>query len=725
MPELYELQQARLLESFGAFNPATAAMQTDDRAERVPIARVTSGFFAVLGIRPQLGRAFGGEEDLEGNDLVALVSAEAFHRMFGGDPASVGRSVTLDGRSRRIVGVLPEGFAYGGAHDFFIPYGFTQAQRLSEFGFHYLEVLAKLRPGVSRETARKELEQLSMRMSEAHPQNYPPEMRSMLQLQPLRDRFVASSREPILVLFGAVLLVLLIACANVANLLLARAAAREREFLRAALGAERMRIVRQLLTEGLLLSALGAVLGILLAAWGLDALVAAAPRQIGQLGQVGVDGAVLGFSAGLTIATTMVFALVPALRATRVDLAASLKDAGRGTADVPSARLRAALVVVQVAVSLFLLAGAGLLLRSYEQLLRVSPGFDPDGAVTAELRPAGPAYADAAARERYFEDALRTAATLPGVMAAGGISVLPTRGKYGQTYDAIEGYEPPAGAPMPTDEFRCVLPGYFAAMRQHLVAGRDFSAADDARAPAVVLVNEAWARRYFPGRDVIGRRIQIDTDRWPRAWRTIVGVVSDARDYGLDEPVPPIFYFAAAQEPPDRMTLIVRGRIRPGELREPLARIDPSQPVDRVSPLRDVLAESLAARRFPLRLLGVFAALALVLSAVGIYGVTAYAVAQRTREIGVRMAIGASAGEVVRMVLASALRTVGLGLCIGTAGALVAGRLIASQLYGVNARDPLTFAAIAGLLGAVALAASGIPAMRAARIDPIAALRAE
>jgi predicted permease len=490
------------------------------------------------------------------------------------------------------------------------------------------------------------------------------------------------------------------------------------------LGAGRARIVRQLLTEGLLLSALGATLGVLLASWGLDALLAAAPRQIRDLAEVRVDKLVLAFSAALTVATTVVFALVPALRASRVDLAASLKDGGHGTAGVPAARLRTALIMAQVAVSLFLLVGAGLLLRSFAQVLRVSPGFDPEGAIAAELAPAGPAYADADVRERYFESALRAAAGIPGVTAAGGISVIPTRGKWGQTY-SIEGYELRPGEPLPTDEFRAVLPGYFAAMRQPIMAGREFTAADDAKASNVVLVNEAWVRRYFPGRDVIGRRINVDTDRHRDAWRTIVGVVGDAREYGLDEPVPPVFYFAAAQEPPDFITIVVRGRVTPAAVGDALSRVDPAQPVSRVLPLQDVLATSLAARKFPLQLLGVFAALALLLSAVGIYGVTAYAVAQRTREIGVRMAIGASAGNVVRMVLASALRTVAVGLAIGAVAALAAARLISSQLYGVSARDPVTFAAIAGLLLAVALAASGIPALRAARIDPMAALRAE
>jgi putative ABC transport system permease protein len=324
---------------------------------------------------------------------------------------------------------------------------------------------------------------------------------------------------------------------------------------------------------------------------------------------------------------------------------------------------------------------------------------------------------------RYFEEAVRAVSALPGARQAGGIDVLPTRGNYSLSY-FIEGYEPRPGEPQPSDQIRRAMPGYFAAMRQPVVAGREFTAADDAKAPSVALVNEAWVRRYFPGKDVVGRRIRLDSKR-AGGWRIIVGVVSDARERGLDRPSPPVYYFAAAQMPPEQMMLVVRGQVAPALLRDALSRIDPSQPVDKVSTLSDLLSSSLAPRRFPLQLLAVFAALALVLSAVGIYGVTAYSVAQRTREIGVRMAIGASATNVLRMVLGGALQTVALGLCIGTAAALAAGRLITSQLYGVSARDPLTYAAIAALLGVVALAASGIPALRATRIDPMAALRTE
>jgi putative ABC transport system permease protein len=649
----------------------------------------------------------------------------------------VGQSVTLNGKPYQVVGVLPERFSYAGQRDFYIPFGFTPAQLSTERGFRRLEVVARLRPGVTLAAAQKGLNELAARIRQEHPNNYPKEFGWGLMTEPIRDRFVATSREPLLVLLGAVLLVLLIACANVANLLLARAAQRSREFaVRLAIGAGRARIVRQLLTEGFLMALIGAALGVLLAVWGLEALLAAAPRQIRELAGVRLSGAVLFFSTVLTVATTLLFALVPALRASRVDLASALKDGSRGTGGATATRLRSVLVAAQVAISLVLLVGAGLLLRSFARLLDVSPGFDVNGAVTAVLSPGGPAYENQqatptpesevrdAARRHYFQEGLRVAAELPGVESAGGIDRLPNAGnRLSQTY-FIEGQELRPGEPNPTDDMRFVLPGYFAAMRQQLIAGRGFTTADDPRAGPVALVNEAWVRRYFPGREVIGRRFRIDeTDE--KRWRTIVGVVGDTREAGLDKPPVPVFYLSALQDPPDRMTIVVRGRVTVASLRDALSRVDPTQPVDKVQPLAEVLSASIATRRFPLQLLGAFAALAVVLSALGIYGVTSYAVAQRTREIGLRMAIGASPLGVVRMVVGGSLRVVLVGLCAGAVAALAGARVLAAQLYGISARDPLTFVVIAALLATVALAASAVPALRAARIDPMAALRTE
>jgi predicted permease len=723
-PEVLDLRSIPLFESSGGYAGASAAL-LGERAERVRIGNVTAGFFEALGVHPLFGRTWTPDEDMKGKSNVALVSFETWRRRFQGDPAAIGKSVTLDGQTYQIIGVLPEGFSYAGPNEFFTPFSLP-ADLTDLRGAHWLEGVARLKPGVTVETAKAMLKDLAARLNQQYPNNYAKEDGFSMTAQPLRDRWTGSIKQPILILFGAVLLVLLIACANVANLLLARSAAREREFaLRAAIGASRARLVRQLLTEGLVMAVAGMAIGIVLAAWGLDVLLAAAPPRIRQLNDVRVDRAVLVFSILLTVVTTMVFALVPALRASKVDVATALKDGAHGTSGAPAVRLRSLLVGAQVAISLFLLAGAGLMLRSFASVLQVSPGFDAEGVVSAELIPAGGNYDDKPeARSRYFAEALRVVSALPGAKAAGGINYLPASGEnYGLDY-FIEGYQQAPGEPQPSGQIRSVLPGYFATMRQRIVAGREFTAADDAQAPAVAMVNEAWVRRYFPGRNVVGQRIRLDSKKNGQ-WRTIVGIVGDAREFGLDKPAPPVYYFAALQWPPEQMTLVARGTLSASDLRTALTPIDPTQPLDGVRTLSDILSASLQQRRFPLQLLGAFAALALILSALGIYGVTSYAVAQRTREIGLRIAIGASPSQVVGLVLQGSLRVVLVGLAAGALAAIAGSRVLATQLYGISARDPLTFAAISVLLALVAVIASGIPALRAARVDPMAALKTE
>jgi len=722
VPEYQDLQSSPFLERAGAFHPDTAALQ-GERAERVDVAYATSTFFQVLGVQPVYGRGFMPEEDLKGRDGVALVGATAWHRRYGGDPAVVGRTITLDGHPYQVIGVLPDGFAYGGAHDYYVPFGFSEEQLLRQRGAHWIEGVGKLRAGLSPEAAKTALDQLSDRVRAANPGDYSPEQGFRFSMAPLRDRLVGSSRQPLWLLFGSVLLVLLIACGNVANLMLARSAARQREFaVRSALGAGRARLLRQLLTESAALAVVGAALGVLLGAWGLDALLASAPNQIRQLADVRVDRAVLAFAVAITAATTLLFGLLPALRSSKPDLGTSLKEGGQAV--LSAGRLRSLLVVAQVALSLVLLVSAGLVLRSFAGLLRVSPGFDPDGVLVARLSPGGQAYDENdSARARYFDEALRRASALPGVLAAGGIDRLPMEGRYRLSY-FIEGYEARPGEPGPSDAIRRALPGYFGAMRQRLIAGREFSPADDAQAPLVALVNEAWVRRYSPGREVVGHRIRLDSKKHGQ-WRTIVGVVPDAREEGLERPAPPVYYFASAQYPPDQMCLVLRGAAQPSLVRQALEQIDPTQPADRIAPLEEVIASSLAPRRFPLQLLGAFAALALILSGLGIYGVTSYGVTQRTREIGVRIAVGAQRRDVLRLVMGGALRLAGLGVAIGLLSALLAAQLLSSLLYGVSARDPLTYAAISLLLALVALFASFLPARRATRVDPMTALRTE
>jgi predicted permease len=470
------------------------------------------------------------------------------------------------------------------------------------------------------------------------------------------------------------------------------------------------------------LAAVGAALGVAIAVWALDALLAAAPASVRQFADISVSRAVLAFAAGMVVVTTFVFGLVPALHTTRLDLAQSLKEGGRGTAGPRAGRLRSSLVVAQVALSLMLLIGAGLLLRSFAQVLAVNPGFEAQGVLAATVAPAGPRYeSDREARAAYFSEGLRRLTELPGVVAAGGIQVAPLGGRTDRSYE-IEGYTLQPGQPGIDDEIRITTPGYFRTMETPVLSGREFAASDDAKAPHVALVNQAWVRAYFPGRDVIGKRLRYHSQD---AWRTIVGVVADSHDFGFDKPTPPVFYVPVAQFPPLQLTFMVRTSVPANVVRETLASIDATQPVDLVEPYADRIAGALAARRFPLQLLGLFAGLALVLSALGIYGVTAYGVTQRTQEIGVRIAIGAQRSDVLRLIMGGALRLAALGVAIGLFGALLGARILASQLYGVGAHDPLTFAAISVLLALVTLLASFLPARRAARLDPMAALRTE
>ena len=727
VPEYQDLRTAPFFKDVGVYAGYTAALQGTDRAERVSVGYATGSFFDALGVRPVYGRNFTQDEDLKGRGDVALLSWAAWQKRFGSDPTVVGRTVTLEGRPRTVIGILPASFIWEQPHEFYLTLGFTP-EALQDRGNRYLDAVARLAPGTSSEAATRGIDQFSAEVRKAHPDSYPEGTRWHLTLTPLRDRFVGSARQPLLLLLGAVLLVLLIACANVANLMLARGAARSREIaMRSAMGAARSRLVRQLLTESALLALAGTICGVLLSVWSLDLMLAAAPRGIRHLADVRLDRAVLGFAAGLTALTTILFGLVPALQATGSNLVDALKDGGPGTAGPSRGRMRRALVVGQFALSLMLLAGAGLLLRSFAEVLRVRPGFDASGVLAARVTLGGSRYEPDEAQQRYWSDAMRRVSELPGVESVGAISDPPLQGFSDWSYN-IEGYQPGAGESFPDDQLRHVTPGYFRSMRIPVHQGRDVAVGDDARAPLVLFVNEAWVRRFFPGQDVIGKHIRLGNDKAPP--RSIAGVVGDSHDMGLDAPTPPMLFAPQAQLATARMTLMVRASGgRPESVAQSvqgaLMDLDRSQPSDWITPFEQRIEGALAPRRFPLQLLGIFAALALVLSALGIYGVTAYGVTQRTREIGVRIAIGAQQSQVLRMVMLGAVKLAAAGVALGLCGALLGARLLSSQLYGVGARDPVTYAAISALLTAVALLASWLPARRATRVDPMIALRTE
>ena len=682
-----------------------------------------------------MGRVFREDEDKQGNEYSVILSFSAWRKRFGGDPGIIGHTLTVNGKPRTIVGILPSRFRWDVENEVWLPFGFSPDELTKERGNRYLYPVARLRPHVTVAAASRALTQLSAAVRQANPKSYGSAANSWYwTLTPLRDRFVGSARQPLLLLAAAVLFVLLIACANVANLLLARGAARSREIaLRSALGASRGRLVRQLLTESAVLAVAGAAAGVAVAVWSLDLLLAAAPESIRQLAEVRVSWALLGIAIGLTVLTTLACGLAPALHAARTDVAEAMKDGAHGTVGAATGRLRGALIVAQVALSLMLLTGAGLLLRSFAGVLQVSAGFIPEGVVAAQVSLSGAAYRENQSRIRYWNEAMRRVLALPGVASAGATNVLPLQGRTDWSF-TLEGFEPKTPDATPDDELRRVMPGYFETMRIALRRGRAFTEGDDEKAPYVAMVNEAWARKYFPGQDVIGKRLRFAPGDEPEiplnAWRTIVGVVADTHDFGLDVPSPAVYYLPQPQLPETEMVVVARtaGPLPPAlaaQVRSALAGIDAAQPVDWAQPLVERIESALAPRRFPLQLLAAFAGLALALSALGIYGVTSYLVTQRTREIGVRIAIGAQASDVLRMVMGGAVRLAGAGAAVGLAAALIGSGVLSSQLYGVSARDPLTYAAICLVLGGVVLAASWLPARRATRVDPAVALRAE
>ena len=729
--EYYDLRRAPFLSGVGIYENQTAALQ-GERAERVKAGYATGSFFSVLGVQPRQGRVFTEAEDRQGGGESVVLSSGAWQKRFGGDPTVVGKTLTIDGKPHTIVGILPAGFRWEVENEIWLPFGFSPDQIANHRGSRELYPIARLAPGITAEGALRGLKQLSAEVRAANPKWYGSGPSSWYwTLAPLRDRFVGGARQPLLVLLGAVVFVLLIACANVANLLLARGAARSREVaVRSALGAGRGRLVRELLTESALLAVAGAGAGALIAFWSLDVLLAAAPEGVRQFADVRVSWALLGFTGAVTVLTTLVCGLAPALQATRNDLAGALKEGSHGTAGPRAGRLRAGLVIAQVGLSLVLLVGAGLLLRSFAEVLRVNAGFTPEGVVAAQVSLSGDAYAKDEAQIRYWSEAMRRASSLPGVESAGAVTIPPLQGRSDWSF-TLEGYEPPTKDAAPDDELRRAMPGYFETLRIFLRSGRTFTTADDEKAPYVAIVNEAWVRKYVPGQDVLGKRLRFGSGKDALSrWRTVVGVVADTHDFGLDGPSPPVFYLPQPQLPESQMVVVVRSsRVNEAalaqELRAALSAIDPAQPVDWAEPFSARFESALSARRFPLQLLAAFAALALLLSALGIYGVTSYAVTQRTREIGVRIAIGAQASDVVGMVLGNALRLAGAGLLLGICAALIGARVLRSQLYGVSARDPLTYLAISGVLGAVALFAAWLPARRATRVDPMTALRTE
>ncbi len=706
--------------------------------ERVRGVRVSAEFFRVVGVSPVLGRGFLPEEDLPGGRRVVVLSQGLWRRRFGADPGLLGKPVILAGEPYTVVGVMPRGFEFVPEADLWTP---LQPVIRSNDQANYLACLGRLKPGVTAEQARAEMERLARQF---RPQ-YPDLMgrNESFGVFSLHEWVVGNIRPALLVLLGAVGCVLLIACANVANLLLARAAARAKEVaIRTALGASRLRLLRQLLTESVVLALAGGALGSLLGFWGLKALLVASPAGI-PLVRIAMDARVLGFTLAVSLATGVLFGLAPALRASRPDLNETLKEgSGRATAGSPRSTLRGLLVAGEMALALVLLIGAALLIETYLSLRNVPPGFDPRHVLTMQMSLTGPRYAHTAQVDSFFRQVLQRLETLPGVEAASSVTSLPLELGPDLPFN-IEGRTDTDNNP--GAQWRAITPSYFRAMRIPLRRGRYFTDAETGQSPAVVIINEALVRRFWPrypaGEDPIGQRITIGRimgKEFVERTREVVGVVADIKEVGLDRAAPLTLFVPCSQVPPAFTALlnrllpvawVVRTAGEPlgmtASIQREIRAVDRQQPISNVRTMEQVLNGSIARQNFNMRLLGVFAALALVLAAVGIYGVMSYSVGQRMHEIGIRMALGAGRGAVARLIVGQGMLLALAGVLAGLGGAFGLTRLLAGLLFGVRPTNAGTFAGVSLLLLLVALAATYLPARRAMRVEPIRALRYE
>jgi putative ABC transport system permease protein len=699
---------------------------TGDVPEMVEGRAVTPNFFSVLGVAPARGRTFTPEEARPGGPRVMVISDGLWRRRFGADPGIVGRVVSIAGGTATVIGIMPPTMRP-------MPWGdeeYWEPLRLdpADSGHHgrYAMVVGRLRPGVTRQQAQSEMAGIAGQLEREYPAF---DTGWGVNVVGLTDQVVGSARTILLVLLGAVALVLLIACANVANLAVGRALGRRREVaVRAALGASRWRLIRQRLLESVVLALAGGLAGTLLAVWAVDLLLAVHPAAVPRLADIGVNARVLAVTALVSMVVGVGFGLVGAF-GDRAGPAAVLRGAmGRATAGRAALRVRGGLVVTQVALALILLAGAGLLVRSIQKLTAIDPGFDPSHLLTVDLTlPAG-SYAEPARRTAFFDQVLDRTRALPGVQGAGAVTFLPLMAQGTATSFTVVGRPAPAPGQAPVAEIRSADPDYFRTMRIPLLRGRTPTAADGPHAPPVIVIDQTMARELWPGEDPIGRRVQVSWTH-PDVEEEIVGVVGDVRGASLDAPLRPRIYYPEAQEPSGSLWIVVRHTgntaALTAALRGAVRDIDRNVPVQDVATMYTHLTQSMADRRYPMLLLSVFAGLALLLAAVGLYGVLAYMVGQRTQEIGVRLALGARPAEVLGLVMGQSLRLVGAGLVLGLTGALLATRVLRSLLYGVTPTDAVTLVgAVLGLVG-VALLATAIPARRAARVAPMEALRYE
>ena len=729
LPDFLEWKsQNRSFEHLAAFQSGSMFLDTGDGTRDTPVGLVTPEMFALFRVSPILGRTFTDEETLPGRFRVAVLGHALWRSRFGSDPNVLGRTIDLSGAPYTIIGVMPEGFSFPDRAELWRPLPIDPNNL--DWGPHYLRVVGRLKPGVTLKQAQAEMSPIAARLSAQHADK---NAGHGVKLELLRDVVVGDIGPALFILLGAVGFVLLIACANVANLLLGRVGARQKEIaVRTALGAGRLRVVRQLLTESLMLSVGGGAAGLLIAVWGVNWLVSLGPDTIPRVHEIAVDPRVICFTLLISVATSLLFGLAPALQASRPDLTGALKEGGRSGAGLHRNRLRSVLVISEVALSLVLLIGAGLMIRSFAKLNEVDPGFNPNRVFTMGVALLRNKYPEEERVASFYSQLLERAAATPGVESAGAISDLPLLGSNTSDSFTIEGRPPVAKQEEPSTEYHVVTPRYFESMGIPLLAGRDFAETDTKQAPNVVVINESFARRHFAGDNPLGHRIRLQGQE--RDPLLIVGVVGDVRQLGIDKQPVPEAFVPFLQDPLSKtyqrsMTIVARTKSDPaavaGSLRAALTSLDKSLPVYDLKPMTEYLRDSLARRRFNLILLTAFGGVALALAAVGIYGVISYGVTQRTHEIGIRMALGAKKGDVLRLVVRQGMMMALVGVAIGLLASLALTRLMESLLFGVSVTDPLTFTMIALLLTSVALLACFVPARRAAKVDPLVALRYE
>ena len=732
-PEYDELRRwSQSLDEVGAYRTGAASLTGGDRPQRVRAARLTATLFDVLGVSPAEGRTFTAEEDLPDSAPVAVLSHRIFEESFGGDRSLLGATVEIDGLTTTVLGVMPPEFDLDDEEvDVWLPLAVDLSDQ-GRRGNHFLNLVGRLSDEASLEAASLEVDGLVARWSEEIPDTHVPSPdRHPLVVRSLKEMRVGAARPALKLLTWAVGLVLLIACANVANLLLARAEARQREIaVRTAIGVSQARLIRQFLTESVMLALLGGLLGVGLAFGGLRAVLAANPEGVARAGEIGIDGRTLAFTAILALVTGLIFGLAPALHSRGGMLSSLLKEGARATAGRGRLALRRGMVIAEVALASLLVIGAGLLMRSFWNLSSTDPGFDASSALTFQLSLPASDYPETTQIDGFLGRLLEDLSGLPGTSGTAAMTGLPPVRDMDANDTRFEGVAPPPdGPPQNIDYYQTVTDGYLEAMRIPLIEGRPFARADAGGDAPVVLVNETLAKVFWPGESPIGKRVMPSgTD----TWFTVVGLVGDVHQGGLDQEIGTELYFFAPQVlaqgfPLRTFNLVVRSSVAPLELatpvREAVARIDPTLPVASIAPLERVVSGSVAGPRFLTLLVGVFATAALLLAAVGTYGVMSYAVEERRHEMGVRLALGARGGSVLRLVLGQGLALTSIGLLVGVAGAFALQRLLASHLHGVTATDPTTFLSVAAILVFVALAASLLPALRAAWVDPIETLR--